>query len=42
MSIQLENLHKEMIDSLKQQNRAILDSLSKIREDLREIKQKQK
>lgn len=39
MSIKLEDLQKEMIDSLKQQNRAILDSLGKIREDLNEIKQ---
>ena len=40
MSMKLEDLHREMIDSLKQQNRAILDSLSKIREELNEIKQK--
>jgi hypothetical protein len=41
ISIQLENLHKEMLDSLKQQNRAMLDSLGKIREELRAIKQQQ-
>ena len=40
MSIKLENLHKEMIDSLKKQNAAILDSLGKIREDIRELQQK--
>jgi hypothetical protein len=39
MSIKLENLQKEMIDSLKQQNRAILDSLGRIREDLQELRQ---
>jgi hypothetical protein len=38
MSMKVENLQQEMIDSLKQQNRAILDSLGKIREDLKEIK----
>ncbi len=37
MRIKLEDLHKEMIDSLKKQNAAILDSLSKIREDLRKL-----
>ena len=42
MSIKLEDLQKEMRDSLKQQNRAILDSLGKIREELKEIKQMQK
>ena len=39
LEIKLENLHKEMIDSLKKQNTAMLDSLSKIREDLRKIHQ---
>ena len=39
MSIRLENLQKEMIDSLKIQNKAILDSLGKIREDLRKVQQ---
>ena len=42
MSIRLENLQKEMIDSLKIQNKAILDSLGKIREDLRKIEQSKK
>ena len=42
MSLKIERLQKEMIDSLKQQNRAILDSLGKIREDLKEIKQLKK
>lgn len=42
MSIKLESLQKEMIDSLKQQNRAILDSLGKIREDLKEMQQLRK
>lgn len=40
MRMKLENLHKEMIDSLKKQNAAILDSLSKIREDLRKLENK--
>ena len=42
MNMRMDNLQKEMIDSLKQQNRAILDSLGKIREDLRELKQSKK
>jgi hypothetical protein len=42
MSIKLEELHKEMIDSLKQQNRAILDSIGKIREELNALKQLRK
>ena len=42
MSMKLEDLHREMVDSLKQQNRAILDSLSKIREELNEIKQQKR
>jgi hypothetical protein len=40
MRIKLEDLRKEMIDSLKKQNTAILDSLSKIREDLRKLENK--
>lgn len=40
MRIKLEDLRKEMIDSLKKQNTAILDSLSKIREDLRRLENK--
>lgn len=42
MSIKLESLQKEMIDSLKVQNKAMLDSLSKIRMELNEIKQLKK
>ena len=42
MSLKIETLQKEMIDSLKQQNKAILDSLSRIREDLKELKQLKK
>lgn len=42
MSIKVENLQQEMIDSLTQQNRAILDSLSNIRKDLKELQQKRK
>ena len=42
LEIKLENLHKEMLDSLKKQNTAMLDSLSKIREDLRKIHQSAK
>ncbi len=41
LEIKLENLHKEMLDSLKKQNAAMLDSLSKIREDLRKIQHPQ-
>ncbi|MBC7937621.1 MAG: hypothetical protein H7Y86_19910 [Rhizobacter sp.] len=42
MSLKLEALQKEMIDSLAHQNRAILDSLGRIREELNEIKQLRK
>lgn len=42
MSMKLEELHKEMADSLQQQNRAILDSLGKIREELRALQQQRK
>lgn len=42
MSIKIDSLQKEMIESLQQQNRAILDSLGKIREDLNEIKRQGK
>lgn len=42
MSIKIEDLQKAMIDSLKQQNQAILDSLGKIRTELNEIKQARK
>jgi hypothetical protein len=40
MRMKLEDLHKEMIDSLKKQNTAILDSVSKIRKDLRRLENK--
>ena len=42
MSIRLENLQKEMMDSLKKQNTAILDSLSKIREEIKELKRERR
>ncbi|MEO6454277.1 MAG: hypothetical protein ABIN97_09405 [Ginsengibacter sp.] len=42
MSIKMESVQKEMIDSLKQQNKAILDSLGKIREELKEMRQAKK
>jgi hypothetical protein len=38
MSIQLD-LQKEMIDSLRQQNREILDSLGKLRTDINQLQQ---
>jgi hypothetical protein len=41
MSIQLD-LHKEMMDSLRQQNREILDSLGKIRTDINQLQQLRK
>lgn len=37
MSIKIENLQKELIDSLRQQNKAILDSLSKMRSDIQKL-----
>jgi hypothetical protein len=42
MSIKLESLQKEMIDSLRQQNKAMLDSLGKIREEIEALKQSKK
>jgi hypothetical protein len=39
MSIKLETLQKEMIDSLQEQNKAILDSIGKIRKEISEIRQ---
>jgi hypothetical protein len=42
MSIKIENLQKEMIDSLRRQNRAILDSLGKIRAEIEELKKDRK
>jgi len=38
MSIKLENLQKELRDNMEQQNKAIRDSLGKIREELNELK----
>jgi hypothetical protein len=42
MSIKLENLQKQMTDSLREQNRAILDSLGKIRAEIEQLKQERK
>ncbi|HWR94439.1 MAG TPA: hypothetical protein VN192_04490 [Flavobacterium sp.] len=42
MQLKMEELQKSMIDSLKQQNKAILDSLSNIRKELKEIKLQKK
>jgi hypothetical protein len=42
MSIKIENLQKQMIDSLRHQNRAILDSLGKIRAEIEALKQERK
>ena len=42
MSLKIENLEKNMIDSLQKQNRAILDSIGQIRKELNEIKQLKK
>lgn len=42
MTQKLEQLQQTMMDSLKQQNAAILDSLSAIRNELNEIKQEKK
>jgi len=42
MTMKIESLQKNMIDSLQKQNRAILDSLSKIRKELNEIKELRK
>lgn len=38
MSLKIESLQKEMLESMQQQNKAILDSLGKIREELNELK----
>ena len=38
MSIKIESLQKEMLESMQKQNKAILDSLGKIREELDELK----
>jgi len=42
MTLKLEQLQQTMMDSLKQQNAAILDSLSAIRNELNEIKQEKR
>jgi hypothetical protein len=42
MSIKIEKLQREMIDSLRQQNGAILDSLAAIRAEINQLKQAQK
>lgn len=38
MTEKIETLQKEMLDSLQQQNHAILDSLGKIREEIDALK----
>ncbi len=40
MSMKVEELQKQLIDSLRQQNEAIRDSLSAIRADITELQQK--
>ena len=42
MSIQLEKLQQGMVDSLHQQNKAILDSLGQIRKELQQLQQLRK
>ena len=42
MSIKIESLQKEMLESMQQQNKSILDSLSKIREELNDLKSQMK
>jgi len=37
MTMKIEALQKEMIDSLQQQNKAILDSLAALRRDVQEL-----
>ena len=39
MTMKLEELQKQMMDSLQHQNNIMLDSLSAIRQELNEIKQ---
>ena len=39
MTMKLEDLQKQMLDSLKHQNNIMLDSLSAIRQELNEFKQ---
>jgi nucleoside-triphosphatase THEP1 len=40
MSMKLESLQKEMIDSLRRQNKAILDSIGSLRAEIKELRQK--
>lgn len=42
MTMKLEELQKQMMDSLQHQNKMIRDSLSAIRSELNEIKQQNK
>ena len=42
MTMKLEELQKQMMDSLQNQNKMIRDSLSAIRSELNEIKQQNK
>ena len=39
MTMKIESLQKEMIDSLQQQNKAILDSLAALRKDVQALQQ---
>ncbi len=39
MSIKVETLQKDMLQKIEQQNKAILDSLAKMREELEALKQ---
>jgi prephenate dehydrogenase len=39
MSTKIEELHKGMTDSLQKQNKAILDSLGSIRQELKELRE---
>jgi hypothetical protein len=38
MSVKVESLQKEMMDKMEKQNKAILDSLGKIRQELNALK----
>jgi hypothetical protein len=42
MTMKIESLQKEMIDSLQQQNKAILDSLAALRKDVQALQQAKK
>lgn len=39
MSIKVETLQKDLLQKIEQQNKAILDSLAKMREELEALKQ---